>query len=325
MLGWLVPFALVLALASLFGRAFVPAAIGTVRFSDQLLLLDGFVAQSLGAISTVLLAVHLVRVMLSARAVPLRIVVTLLGGFSLLLAMVSSGGIRTPDPVLFAGSLVASAISLVVAVSGDRRLPELALGLASVAGVLRLVAVELTLRGSAISEVVATLGFVVELGIVGVAIAFLVRARVRGIAVLAVAIVLAAMATWLLVAEPDAPRWVMARHALENLAPRPRPLGPWLLAPVLATFSMVLAIGLCLARRAEQGVVGAVAVVVLVRAHAEIPLLGVALTIAAAALFLARAPAHASIKSMGKSAAPRGNSPQPPPAHEAAPPPPEAA
>jgi hypothetical protein len=307
-LGWLAPYAIGLAVASVFGRALVPAAIGTVPWSDQLLYADGFVAQALGALSTVLLALLLVRASTSRRAVPARVVVTVFGGLSLLIAMTSSGGTRSADPLLFAGSLAAGFVCLVVAGTGARKLPELALGLAWLAGSARLVAVYLTARGSRMSEVVATLGFAVELGIVAVAVVFLLRARGRALVAIAVALALAAVAAWLIVAEPEAPRWLLVRHAFEGLAPRPRPLGPAILAPVLATFALALSVGLVIARRADRAVVGSLAIVLAVRAHAEVPLLGVALTIAAVALFLARAPVRGA--EVARDAAGRGNSPR---------------
>jgi len=307
-LGLIVPYAIGLVVASLFGRAFVPAATGTVRWSDQLLAADGFVAQALGTLSTALLAVLLVRASTSTRAVPLRIAVTVIGGFALLLAMTSSGGVRTPDLLLFATSIASGLVCVIVAASGERRLPEFALGLAGAAGFVRLVAVALTLRTSAAADAVATLGFLLELGVVGACTAFVLRARKRGAITIGVALAFALVATWLLVAEPEGPRWVMLRHAIEELAPRPRPLGPWLLAPVLSVLAVVLSIGLCVVRRAEPAVVGSLAIVALVRAHAEVPLLGMALTIGAVSLFLARAPSL--LLRAARDAALRGNLPR---------------
>ncbi len=307
-LGLIVPFALGVVAASVLGRAFVPAAIGTVSWSDQLLMVDAFVAQALGALSTALLAVLLVRASLSSRAVPLRIAVSVVGGFSLLIAMTSSGGVRTPDALLFAGSIATAFLCVVVAASGERRLPELALGLAGLAGCVRLTAVDLTLEGSTLAGGAATAGFVVEVALVAAVSAFLLRARGRGAIAVAVALAFTALAAWVLIVEPDAPRWVVLRHAIESLAPRPHPIGPWLLAPVLAVFATALAVGLCIARRAGRGVVGALALVLVVRAQAEVPLLAMALSVAAIALFLSRA--NAPSGGAARDAAGRGISPR---------------
>lgn len=309
----LAPFAAVLALASLLGRGLAPSAVGTVSWADALLLVDGFVAQAVAVSSTGLCVSLLVASAVARRTPGLRIALVTLGALGLLVALSAAGVARVPPPALVMVTASAAAASFLAAMTGARRLPELALGLAGLGTMTRLVAVQLTARSPVAASTLAVVGVAIELAIVAVAAAFLLRARRRGVVVLVVAGLVAAFTAWIVIAQPEGAALVVARHGLERLAPRPHPFGAAVVPTVLAACGVTLAIGLALARRADPAVVGAVALVVLVRTHADVPLLGIALTIAALGLFLGRTEAIA-VQPRGDSPRTRGTSPHPAPA-----------
>lgn len=309
----LAPFAAVLAIASVLGRGVAPSAVGTVSWADALLLLDGFVAQIVAVTSTGMCVALLVAAALAPRSAGLRIALVTLGALALLVALSAAGVARVPPPALVLVTASAASASFLAALTGARRLPELALGLAGLGAMVRLVAVQLSARSPTAAATLAVLTVAIELAIVAVAAAFLLRARRRGVVALVLTGVVAAASAWIVVAQPDGGALVVARHALERLAPRPHPFGAAVVPVVLATCGVALAIGLAVARRADPAIVGAVGLVVLVRTHADVPLLGIALTVAALGLFLARAGALGT-DPRGDSPRARGTSPHPPPA-----------
>jgi hypothetical protein len=299
------PFAVALAIASVLGRGVAPSAVGAVSWSEGLILADAFVAQLVAVAATGLCVALLVASSIAPRAAGLRIALVVLGALGLLVALSAAGVTRVPRPALVLVASSAAGAAMMAALTGARRLPELALGLAGLGAVVRLVAVQLAAREPVAASTLAALVLALELGIVGAAAFFALRAPGRGAVVVAGAAAVAAVTAWIVVAQPEAPSLVVARHALERLAPRPHPFAASALPTAVAAFGTALAVGVCLARRADRAVVGSLALVALVRTNADVPLLGVALIAASLALFLGRterpAPRGASPRGRGTS------------------------
>jgi hypothetical protein len=297
------PFAIALALASLLGRAFAPSAVGTVAWADALLIVDGVVAQLVAVATTALCGALLVAASTAPRPAWLRAAMVALGALSILVGLSAAGASRIPAPALVTVAVASSAAAILGAIVGARRLPELALGLAGVGGLIRLAAVHLADGSTVASSTVATVGLAVELALIAVAAAFTLRAPRRGAIAVGLAVLAAAGAAWVVVSQPDARLLVVTRIAIERLAPRPHPFGAGALPAAIAVLALVLAVGLCVARRADRSIVGGLALVLVVRSQGDVPLLGMALAAAALTLFLAWEPSPA--------AAPRGTSPHP--------------
>lgn len=291
------PFAIALALASLLGRAFTPSAVGTVAWADALLIVDGVVAQLVAVATTALCGALLVATSTAPRPSWLRAAMIAFSALALLVGLSAAGAARIPSTALATVAIASSGAAILGAVVGARRLPELALGLAGASGLTRLAAVYLADGSSVAASTVATVGLAIELALVVVAAAFTLRAPRRGAIAVGLSVMAAAGAAWVVVSQPDARLLVVTRLAIERLAPRPHPFGAGAFPAAIAVLALVLAVGLCFARRADRSIVGGLALILVVRSQGDVPLLGMALAAAALTLFLV--------------ADPRGTSPHP--------------
>lgn len=304
-LGLVRPFAAVLLLAIVFGRALAPSAAGMgvgLHGASTALEWVGVRLSHLAAVlASVMLLGEVLVIMRSALGVGARIACVAMAGFVVLLAMtaiVARG--RLPDGPIALGALFAASALVASAWSARqhpmlRPLPALfgAVGVAAIARVVAVALASFSARAAAWStaaRVFATAGFVLELGAVAVALGWLALRQRRVVSVATtVVLVLALVATQRLVAtDPErvGPLGLLLSRGAEELLTRPEPFAPVALRIFLVVLGVLVAAALLLARGVVPAFAGAAALVVSIRSSAEMPLGAEALLVAAYALAL---------------------------------------
>jgi hypothetical protein len=305
MLALVRPLAALAIAAMLTGRAFGPAALGSGTGLGRLLwgleFSGNLLSQMLAILATVF-AVAEVLVLLRTR-VPLYLqIMGVTTSAIVLLVGLTAAVIRLPTAPAALIGLGAAVLALLVAIDAARspfgRHAAMVLGAVSIASLLRLAAVLVSSLGSSRAALavttpraLATGAFVLEALAIGLGLAW-VASRSRRITTPAtfVVLIIAFLLTRLVIVSPletTSAGTVLLRGGVERLLVRPDPFLPRTAVVFAAVLAPLTASAALFARGQVPALSGAIALALLVRSTAEMPMGAITLVIASLTVALA--------------------------------------
>lgn len=296
----------VLALsAMLLGRAVAPSLPGVTVGIDTIVEVTAFLSSALAqlfAIVATMLAMAQIVTVARSRDIGLsvRIPSVLLGGLVILVAL-SASGTQLPDLYYSIIAAAAAALAIIAGADGLRmrqsRIVAVTVILAGLGSLTRLAAVGLAMYSvdEALPEVgewarvAATGSFALDALMVLVACGWAAtRARRLASPLVLVSFALAMLTTRAALTSPDeaSPMLVLAARAGSRLVARPGSLAPYEVELFVTLLGLFIAVAVLIARGQVPALAGAMALALVVRSSAEVPLLGVALVVASLSAIL---------------------------------------
>ncbi len=297
---------LAMVLITIFARALAPAlhgvAVGWDRFTNRAQQASEILTQFL-CVTTLAFAVMFVMDMTRSRApAHLRVLSLLLTGIGCLVLFASVGGERAPMPFLIASCGASSTLAVLSGLDALRQPAAGSLGvvaiLSGLASSMRAISVVLANRAALLprsdgvdgSRIFATIAFGLTVLLLVIATGWLTaRAKKLVSPAVVVALALGAVATRQILVESASPGpiYFLLKHGAERLLTRPVPYVPLALELFVVLVTPLLALAALAQRGQMPALLGALALLLMVGASAEIPLNGIALIVASLSITLA--------------------------------------
>jgi hypothetical protein len=295
------PLVWIALVATLLGRVLAPALPGSHSGIARWIVISeraaAFATQLLVLLGT-LIGMRLVVVTLRLRTLPLwyRLLATAAGAAVLVLAIGAAALPLQPDVALVLGvSSAATAIGAAVIAARPvaYRAAGLIVGLQGLAALVQLGARLIALRASEqaltnwyqAARGVATLAFLLDVACLGIALAWLSRARpLRATKLIAPLCLIAALLSWAALAGTyfGAPVWqVIAARGLAELTRAPMPFVLPALRYLVEVLALLVAAAIAASRSGSRTLQTSLALALLSRASSDIPALGLLLLLAA--------------------------------------------